>query len=71
MIRIIMEHLFLGPVGLTSVGLPLHVHGENRMLYGRLANLLSDGDGHRMGLDWKGASALKPCIKHFNVFKKD
>ena len=41
------------------------------MFYGKLASLLSDGDGLRMGLDWKGATSLKPCIKHFNVWKKD
>ena len=41
------------------------------MLYGKLASLLSDGDGLRMGLDWKGATSLKPCIKHFNVWRKD
>ena len=71
MLCAILEHLLLGPSGLTSVGLPLLIGGEHRMLFGRLANLLSDGDGHRQGLDWKGANGLKPCIKHVNVFKKD
>ena len=60
----------LGPAGLASVGLPLLVGGETGMLYATITNLLSDGDGHRQALDWKGASSLKPCFKHFNVFEK-
>lgn len=71
MLCAILEHLLLGPSGLASAGLPLLIGDEHRMLYGRLANLLSDGDGHRQGLDWKGANGLKPCFKHSNVLKKD
>lgn len=71
MLCIMLQRLLIGPMGLASVGLPLHVELESRMLYGKLASLLSDGDGLRMGLDWKGATSLKPCIKHFNVWKKD
>ncbi len=71
MLRIFLERLLVGPVGLQTVGLPLPIAGGYRMLFGGLSNLLSDGDGHRMGLDWKGASSLKPCFKHVNVFKKD
>ena len=32
--------------------------------------MLSDGDGLRMAFDWKGASGLKPCFVHWNVFGK-
>ena len=71
MLSAVLEHLLLGPSGLTSVGLPLLIAGVHRMLFGRLANLFSDGDGHRQALDWKGANGLKPCIKHVNVLKKD
>ena len=71
MLCIMLQRLLIGPMGLATVGLPLHVELESRMLYGKLASLLSDGDVLRMGLDWKGATSLKPCIKHFNVWKKD
>ena len=71
MLSVFLKHLLLGPSGLTSVGLPLLIAGVHRMVFGRLANLLSDGDGHRQALDWKGANGLKPCIKHVNVLKKD
>ena len=51
MLSVVLEHLLLGPSGLTSVGLPLLIAGVHRMLFGRLANLLSDGDGHRQAFD--------------------
>ena len=37
----------------------------------RLSNLLSDGDGFRSALDWRGGSSLKPCFIHDNVLKKE
>ena len=61
----------VGPAGLLTVGLPLLIAGMHRLLFARLANMLSDGDGLRTGLDWKGASSLKPCFKHMNVIMKD
>ena len=36
----------------------------------RLKIVISDGDGLRMGLDWRGAGALKPCFLHSNVVSK-
>ena len=70
MLRRIAENLLLGPHGLATAGLPLRIGGLPSLLYGKLTNILADGDGLRQGLDWRGASGLKPCIKHFNVFKK-
>ena len=71
MLSRVLERFLVGPAGLLTVGLPLQIVGSHRLLFARLANLLSDGDGHRMGLDWKGASSLKPCFKHVNVLMKD
>ena len=70
MLRIFLERLLLGPTGLETVGIPVVMDGEPRLIFARLTNLLSDGDGHRMALGWKGASGLKPCFKHSNVLKK-
>jgi hypothetical protein len=61
----------LGTTGLAGAGLPLVVNGQPMLLFARLTNLLSDGDGLRQALDWRGHASLKPCFKHFNVFKKD
>jgi hypothetical protein len=71
MLRLLLERMLFGQSGLSTVGLPIKVGGQDRLLFAKLTNLLTDGDGHRMGWDWKGASSLKPCWKHFNVFKKD
>jgi hypothetical protein len=71
MMRLFLERILFGESGLSTVGVPVLIGGQERILFAKLTNLLSDGDGHRMGWDWKGASSLKPCWKHFNVFKKD
>ena len=71
MLAAVLEHTLLGPSGLTCVGWPLIIASSQRMLFGRLSNLLSDGDGHRQALDWKGANGIKACFKHVNVLKKD
>ena len=42
----------------------------NVLLTAELWALLSDGDGLRQAYDWKGASSIKPCLKHYNVFMK-
>ena len=66
-----LDRLLLGPAGCATAGCPVAVAGTDRLLFARVTNLLSDGDGLRQALDWKGASGLKPCFKHFNVLKKD
>jgi hypothetical protein len=71
MLRLFLERVLFGQSGLSTVGLMIKVGGQDRLLFAKLTNLLTDGDGHRMGWDWKGAGSLKPCWKHFNVFKKD
>ncbi len=71
MLRIFLDKLLLGPSGFEVAGVPLPVDGRDQLLFARLTNLLSDGDGHRLALDWRGASGLKPCFKHWSVFKKD
>jgi hypothetical protein len=71
MLRLFVERILYGQSGMSTVGMPVLIGGQQRVLFAKLTNLLSDGDGLRMGWDWKGAGSLKPCWKHFNVFKKD
>ena len=67
-----LEIILLGPQGLSSSGVPLALSdGNNIMLFAKLGAILADGDGLRAGLDWRGASSLKPCFRHANLFKKD
>jgi hypothetical protein len=71
MLRLLLERMLSGQSGLSTVGVPARIGGQDRLLFAKLTNLLSDGDGHRMGWGWKGASSLKPRWKHFNVFNRN
>lgn len=72
MLRLFLEDLFFGDLGLATVGLPLFLSSETPVfLFATLKNILADGDGFRQGYDWRGASSLKPCLVHHNVVKKD
>ncbi len=70
MLRVYLQRQLLGPCGLATSGVPVVLAGQPTLIFARLTNLLSDGDGLRMALDWKGHASLKPCFKHYNVFKK-
>ena len=70
-LRQLLRRLLGGPLGLASSGVPLDVGGNSYLLFARLANILSDGDGLRMGLDVKGSSGIRPCILCCNVLKRD
>jgi hypothetical protein len=61
----------LGTDGLSSAGLPLELRGQHVLLFARLTNILSDGDGFRLAYDWKASASFKPCLRHWNVVKKD
>jgi hypothetical protein len=70
-LKIFLRRLLLGATGIAVGGVPVTLGGQHYILYGTVTNLLSDGDGLRIALDWKGQGAIKPCFKHFNVLKKD
>jgi len=69
MLRLLLEDMLLGPLGLATAGLPLLLP-EPTMMFAALTNILADGDGLRLAYDWRGASSLKPCLVHHNVLKK-
>ncbi len=70
MLRLLVEDLFLGPLGLRTVGLPLTLPTGPIVLFASLTNVLADGDGLRLAYDWRGSSSLKPCLVHHNCLKK-
>ena len=41
------------------------------IIYVIVSDIISDGDGHRQGLEWIGAGGLKPCFLHGNVWSKN
>ena len=69
-LRIFMHRMFLGPLGLGTAGVPLMLFGAPFLLRATLSNLLSDGDGLRAALNWRGANSLRPCLRHWNVTKR-
>jgi hypothetical protein len=71
MLRILVEDLFLGPLGISETGFPLVLPDGATMIYANLGSILGDGDGLRLSYDWRGASSLKPCLLHYNVLRKN
>ena len=71
MLRHYLQRQLFGACGLASAGVPLVLGGRSHLLFAEVSNFLSDGDGFMKALCCKGASGLKPCFIHDNVFKKD
>jgi hypothetical protein len=70
MLAVVLRRVLLGPVGLTTAGWALDLPSGPAIIFGRLSNLLSDGDGVRLAYDWRGQGSMKPCFRHWNVLRK-
>jgi hypothetical protein len=70
-LRIFLRRLMLGSSGLATAGLAVELNGQSIAIVAKIGNLLSDGLGFSQAMDWRGASGLKPCLVHGNVWKKD
>jgi len=70
MLKHYLHRQLFGPVGLLTSGLVMDLGGAPIVIFAKLANLLTDGDGFRGTFDWRGHASLRPCFKHWNVFKK-
>jgi len=70
MIRMYINLHLIGPHGISTIGVPVRLNGQPLVIYARMTDLFSDGDGLRSALDWKGAKALKPCYYHWNIIRK-
>lgn len=57
--------------GLSTVGVAVTLMGKPVKIFGTLKQLLSDGDGLRMALEWGGQGCMKPCFRHGNIMKKN
>ena len=73
MLREFLKLFLLGSGGLQSAeGVALDLGGGVvTTLHARVGRLLSDGDGLRLAMQWKGAACTKPCWRHSNVFMKN
>ena len=70
MLAMFCRELFLSTEGLLTSGVPVIINNSYVLLHGDLYIMMSDGEGLQRGYCWKGASSLKPCIRHYNVLMK-
>ena len=68
-LRRFLRITLLGDEGLMTAGVPLELDGSIYLLNAHLHGMITDGDGHRAALQWRGASALCPCFRHWNALK--
>ena len=72
MIRRFLQLQLFSPLGIATAGVPLTLrNGQVYLLKARLVIFFSDGDGHRIALQWRGAGSIRPCFRHSNVLKRD
>jgi hypothetical protein len=69
--RYLHRQLLGSQSGLTTSGTVVMIGGSPLVIFARLTNLVSDGDGLRDALDWRGANSLKPSFRHSKVLKLD
>ena len=70
-IKEMLQLLLIGSDGLTTAGIALKIRDTDVLLFGQVHSILSDGDGHRIVWDWRGQGSMTPCLKHYNVLRKD
>lgn len=61
------SRLLVGPTGFSTAGVPVELPSGTTVIFARMSNLLSDGDGFRITCDWKGHASMKPCFKHWSL----
>ena len=69
--RLILRRLFMAPESFGTTGVAVRIGGVYCSIHAKLHWLLSDGEGHKITLCWKGASSMRPCLVHKNVVMKD
>ena len=71
MLKEFLKVLLFSANGLQGPGVAIQLrNGRVATLHGRVQRLLSDGDGLRKAMEWMGHASLKPCWRHWNVFRK-
>ena len=70
MLACILHRMLIGPTGFSTAGCAFTHDGRHHVVFARLRVLMSDGDGLRKGLGWKGASGIRASIIHSNMLKK-
>ena len=68
MLRDFLLDLLYSPTdGLATVGCAFRIAGKDILLFAKLHIFLPDGEGMAESLQWRGANAIKCCIKCDNI----
>jgi hypothetical protein len=71
MLRIFLRVLLLSDGGFGDLtGVPLLVQGRLLSIRANVRIIISDGDGIRQALDWRGYNSLTPCFRHWNCVSR-
>ena len=70
MLAYILKLLLVDTLAVRRVGVPLMLNGQSFMLYADVHACITDLDGIRMCLDWRGAGSIRSCFKCNNVWSK-
>lgn len=70
LLAVFLHHLLKGPLGISTVGVPVELDQGTVLIYANLGALLTDGEGWQVCYDWRGHASLKPCFKHPNCYRK-
>lgn len=62
-----LQHLLTGDTGMSTVGVPLTLPQGTVCLFARLSHIIADGEGFELLFQWRGASSLRPCLRHWNI----
>jgi len=66
-LRDLLRYVLYSPTGFEQGGVVIPVLGVQRVLRAKLQALLADGEGLQETFQFKGASGLRPCLRHANV----
>lgn len=56
-------------MGLSTAGVPLALgppYGDV-LLFATLSHIVADGEGFELLYQWRGASSMRPCLRHWNM----
>ena len=69
-LKLLLRKFSMHESGPARGGIPFTVGDQTYTIHAKVSDIISDGDGHRQGLEWVGAGGLRCCLLHANVFGK-
>ena len=69
-LKLLLRKFSMHESGPARGGIPFTVGGQTYTIHAKVSDIISDGDGHRQGLEWVGAGGMRCCFLHANVFGK-